>query len=104
MLNQVFQVCRLVLFLLLGADRTKLVLHLHWGLFGSHSDVVLMLGLRVILCECKSSCLSLLRDWEIDNKVLDAVIETELGENIFGPFNVPYHALSFRHPSELPFH
>jgi hypothetical protein len=39
MLNQVFQVCRLALFLLLGADRTELVPDLGWGLLRSHSDV-----------------------------------------------------------------
>ena len=39
MLNQVFQVCRLALFLLLGADRTELVPDLSWGLLRSHSDV-----------------------------------------------------------------
>ena len=42
MLNQVFQVCRLALFLLLGADRTELLPDLGWGLLRSHSDVRLV--------------------------------------------------------------
>ena len=42
MLNQVFQVSRLVLSLLLGADRTELVPDLGWGLLRSHSDVGLV--------------------------------------------------------------
>jgi hypothetical protein len=44
----------------------------------------------------------LLRNREIDNKVLDAIIESELGKNIFGSLDMLSHALSLCHPSELP--
>ena len=102
MLNQVFQVCRLVLFLLLGADRTELVPDLGWGLLRSHSDVRFVRWVRLILCECQFSSFSLLRNREIDNKVLDAIIESELGKNISGSLDMLGHALSLCHPSELP--
>ena len=103
MLNQVFQVCRLVLFLLLGADRTELVPDLSWGLLRSHSDVRFVGWVRLILCECQFSSLGLFQNRQIDNQVLDAIIKSELGKNIFGSLDMLSHALSLCHPSELPF-
>jgi hypothetical protein len=46
----------------------------------------------------------LLRNREIDDKVLDVIIESELGENIFGSLSMLSHALSFGHSSESPFY
>ena len=87
-LGQIFRIRRLGPILFLGAGKTKLIPSLRWGLIGCHSDAGLMRGLRVVLCDCKFPCLSLLWDWEIDHKVLDAFIETELGENILGSLNM----------------
>ena len=87
-LCQIFRIRRLGPILFLGAGKTKLIPNLRWGLIGSHSDVGLMRGLRVVLCDCKFSCLSLLWDWEINNKMFDVIIETEFVENIFGSLNM----------------
>jgi hypothetical protein len=57
---------------------------------------------RLILCECQFSSFSLFRNREIDKKVLNAIIESELGKNIFGSLDMLGHALSFCHPSESP--
>ena len=104
MLNQVSQVWRLAPSLLLGADRTELVPDLGWGLLRSHSDVRFVRWVRLILCECQFSSFSLFRNREIDNKVLDAIIESELGKNIFGSLDMLSHALSFGHSSESSFY
>ena len=81
-------------------------LFLIWA--GVFSGVIQMSGSwdesDVFSVSVRSPVFSLLWNREIDTKVLDAIVKSELGENIFGSLDMLSHALSFGHSSESSFY